>query len=189
MGRKHHILVIAIAAVVIGTLTVVSVNRLTRRFPNNAQQFEALPVAEQPFAKTTVHLYFADKDNGYLIAEQRTLTHPDNTRDLARSLVAALIAGPQKGLMRTVPEKAGIRSLFHLSDGTLCVDLTEAVRDDHPGGSKSELLTIYSLVDTLVLNLPDVDRVKILVGGRESETLVGHVDLRFPFNANMLLIR
>jgi hypothetical protein len=50
-------------------------------------------------------------------------------------------------------------------------------------------LTIYSLVNTLVLNLPEIDRIKILINGREATTLGGHVDLQFPFNANMLLIR
>jgi hypothetical protein len=31
--------------------------------------------------------------------------------------------------------------------------------------------------------------VKIIIGRRDTTTLAGHVDLRFPFQANMLLIR
>jgi len=39
------------------------------------------------------------------------------------------------------------------------------------------------------LNIPEIHAVKILIGGRESMTLAGHIDLRFPLKANMLLIR
>jgi hypothetical protein len=61
--------------------------------------------------------------------------------------------------------------------------------ENHPGGIKLELITIYSIVNSLILNIPAIDAVKILIGGREALTLAGHVDLRFPFKANMLLIR
>ncbi len=82
-------------------------------------------IVEQPFEKTTAHLYFADKDNNYLIAEQRALPHSDDPLAFGRSLVEALIEGPQKGLMRTLPEATEIRALFmvaernpvHRSDG------------------------------------------------------------------------
>ena len=50
-------------------------------------------------------------------------------------------------------------------------------------------MTVFSVVNSLVLNMPDVDAVKILIDGREETTLVGHVDLRYPLTANMLLIR
>ena len=74
-------------------------------------------------------------------------------------------------------------------DGTAYVDITAAVKDAHPGGIHSEQMTIFSIVNSLVLNVPEIDTVKILIDGREAMTLAGHVDLRHPFKANMLLIR
>jgi hypothetical protein len=50
-------------------------------------------------------------------------------------------------------------------------------------------MTIYSIVDTLVLNLEQVRQVKFLIGGQEAATLAGHVDLSRPFKADMLWIR
>ena len=50
-------------------------------------------------------------------------------------------------------------------------------------------MTIYSLVNSIVLNLPEVNAVKILIDGQEELTLAGHIDLRDPFTANMLMIR
>lgn len=189
MRGKHYILSIVLAAVVIGVIIVMVTDQLRQGPTGAGPRANLRTIVEQPFEKTTVHLYFADKDNDYLIAEQRALPHSEDPLAFGRSLVEALIQGPQKGLMRTLPEGTELRALFMVADETLCIDLTEALREAHPGGSQTELLTIYSLVNTLVLNLPAIERVKILIGGREATTLAGHIDLQFPFSANMLLIR
>jgi hypothetical protein len=44
-------------------------------------------------------------------------------------------------------------------------------------------------VNSLILNIPEIETVRILVEGKEEATLAGHVDLRFPFQANMLFVR
>jgi len=54
------------------------------------------------------------------------------------------------------------------------------VTANHPGGALEETLTVYSIVDALTVNLPAILRVQILVGGKEVDTLAGHVDLRQP---------
>ena len=69
------------------------------------------------------------------------------------------------------------------------MDLSAAVRENHPGGVDTELLTVYSIVNSLVLNIPEIRAVKILINGNESMTLAGHIDLQKPVSANMLLIR
>ena len=138
---------------------------------------------------TPVHLYFSDKENEFLIAEERTLKHPDNPAFFARSIIEALIKGPQRGLVRTVPEKTAIRAIYVTQEGICYVDLTAGIADLHPGGIKSELLTIYSIANSLVLNVPEIEAVKILVNGNESATLAGHINLQVPLKANMLLIR
>lgn len=159
-----------------------------------------LPVSNRPAdvqrgihlnsAQTTlVHLYFSDRENEFLTAEERTLKHPDSPAFFARSIVDALIKGPQRGLVRTIPEKAAIRAIYVTSEGICYVDLTAAIADHHPGGIKSELLTVYSIANSLVLNVPEVEAVKILINGNESATLAGHIDLQAALKANMLLIR
>lgn len=140
-------------------------------------------------SKSVVHLYFSDKENSFLLAEERMLIHADDPAEFGRTIIEALIAGPREGLMRTIPEAAALRALYVTGDGTAYVDITIAIKDAHPGGIYSEQMTIFSIVNSLVLNIPEIDAVKILIDGRESMTLAGHVDLRFPFRANMLLIR
>jgi spore germination protein GerM len=142
-----------------------------------------------PTQKSPVHLYFASHNSYFLMAEQRVVLHPADPVGLAGTIVKALIKGPQKGLLKTIPADTRLKALFITPDGTCYVDLSEAVSKNHPGGSKSELLTIYSMVNSLVLNVPEIERVQILIDGNQAPTLAGHIDLQVPVKADMLLIR
>jgi spore germination protein GerM len=139
--------------------------------------------------KRLVHLYFADSSGKYLSAEQRVVGQPVDVASAARKLVEELIRGPLQEGTRTLPREASLRALFVTSDGVAYVDFKADALDFHPGGVETELLTIYSIVDTLVLNLEEVRQVKFLIGGQEAVTLAGHVDLSRPFKADMLWIR
>ena len=139
--------------------------------------------------KSVVHLYFSDKDNSFLKAETRDLFHSDNPAEFGKKIIEALIEGPKTGLMRTIPANTTLKAFYITRDGTAYVDVSDTIRDAHPGGVKSELFTIYSMVNSLTLNIPEMDAVKILISGKEAMTLDGHIDMRFPFKANMLLIR
>jgi len=136
-----------------------------------------------------VHLYFSDRNQHFLMAEERILKSQQRPEFLARSIVESLIRGPQKGLMRTLPEGTAVRAVYLIPEGICYVDLEPGVAENHPGGIKSELLSIYSIVNSLVLNVTEIEAVKILINGDESMTLAGHIDLQIPIKANMLLIR
>ena len=69
------------------------------------------------------------------------------------------------------------------------VDLCGEVSTKHPGGSFTELLTVYTIVNAVTANLPTIQRVQILIDGKEAETLAGHVDLRRPLIRDVTLDR
>jgi len=139
--------------------------------------------------KSVVSLYFADTDNAFLKSEQRTISRPYDPDEFGRVIIESLIKGPEGELVRTIPGEALLKAFYIAKDGSAYADFSAAIRDKHPGGSSSELLTVYSIVNSLVMNIPEIKRVKILIEGRESMTLAGHMDLRFPFKANLLLVR
>ena len=145
-------------------------------------------VQKQTAVRSIVHLYFMNRDNTYLVAEKKEILQADDPVSFAKTIVADLIEGPNE-MVRTLPADTKLRALFIDQNKTAYVDLSGSVQGSHPGGIQSELFTIYSIVNSLVLNSPEIDRVKILIAGHESITLAGHVDIRFPFKANMLLIR
>ena len=152
---------------------------------------DPIDAAEAPRAsgKAQVHLYFGDMRGRFLKAEQRVMDLPEDSVRRGRRLVAALFSGPRNGGSRTFPQDARLRSFYITADGTAYVDLEQEPLNGHPGGVETELLSIYSIVNTLVLNVEAIRSVKLLIGGQEAATLAGHVDLRHAFKADMLWIR
>ena len=136
-----------------------------------------------------VHLYFGDPGSSFLSAENRRLIYSSDPAESGENILKMLIQGPGPGLMRTIPPETRVTALYITDDATAYVDLSKEVSDNHPGGVITELLTIYSIVNSLVLNIPEIKKVKILIAGREAITLAGHVSLRPYFKADMLLIR
>ena len=56
-------------------------------------------------------------------------------------------------------------------------DLNAAFADTHRSGVLVEELTIASLIHTLSANIPGILKVKVLVDGKERDSLAGHADL------------
>jgi spore germination protein GerM len=147
------------------------------------------PAAHPQGEKSVIHVYFADKNNSFLLSEERVITTAHTPIELGKRIMEALLQGPRTDLMQTIPAGTKLRAMFLTTNGTAYVDLTETVTEKHPGGCRSEIMTVYSIVNSLILNVPEIETVKILIGGRESITLAGHIDIRYPFKADMLLIR
>jgi len=147
------------------------------------------PDADAAVPAAVVHLFFADVENEYLTAEARRLPHQEEPIRKGRAIVEALIDGPRQPLVGTVPSGTTIRAFYITEEKVAYVDLSRQVYEKHPGGATSELMTIYSIVNSLALNIPEIDAVKILIEGRETQTLAGHIDLRLPFEANMMMVR
>lgn len=149
----------------------------------------AAPEATGESRVSEAYLYFADPRTEYLSAETRSLSHSPGPAALARAIVEALIVGPASDRARTIPEQTVLDGIYIDDVATAYVDLSAAVVDAHPGGAHSELMTVFSIVNSLILNVPQIKRVKLLVGGRDASSLAGHIDLRQPLTANMLIVR
>ncbi len=139
--------------------------------------------------KQVVHLYFADAKRPVLIAEARMMVNPGEPTVFSRQLVLELINGSARGNLPTIPKETRLRSFFLLGDGTAVVDFSAHLLENHPGSCRLEQMTLFSIVNSLILNVSEVDQVKILIDGAEVQTLTGHLPLGFPLTADMLLTR
>jgi len=182
-----------LALSVIGAALVVAMFTgwwLARHASESAPLGAASPDPHQrPLEKAMAHLYFADNQGKYLIAEQRVLEKPVDKATYGQRLIESLIAGPTQGASRTLPGDARLDTLFITPAGVAYLDFAAGSFSNHPGGAGAELLSIYSMVNTLVLNVDGIRSVKFLIGGREVVTLAGHSDLRSPFEVDMMWIR
>ncbi|MGD9136829.1 MAG: GerMN domain-containing protein [Desulfobacterales bacterium] len=189
-SKLNRIILMSIGALFIASAAcLVSQDAFADKAKKIPKDMPLQTIGSAPSKKSVAHLYFADEDYYYLMSEQRVVTHSDDALDYARSIVEALLKGPQKTLVRTIAADTQLRAIYLVPDGICYVDFSQAVRENHPGGCNSELLTIYSVVNSLILNVPEVKRVKLLIDGNEVQTLAGHIDLVYPLEANMLLIR
>ena len=136
-----------------------------------------------------VTLYFSDRDAEYLVGEMRRITKGKNMEAEAEELLQELILGPKGQLLPTVPPDAELLS-FQIDDkGIGRVNFTRALSRRHPGGSSAEMMTVYSVVNSLALNFPEVKKVQFLVDGEEIETIAGHLSLRHPISPKHDLVR
>ena len=183
--KKKHLIIFSAFSILVGCYAFTSFFLL----PAMSSEPDTFSATAKHPEKTMMHLYFSNKENSFLIAEKKLLERSDDPAQMGKMIIESLIKGPKEKLMRTISSASALRAFFVTNDKTAYVDLTQAARENHPGGCKSEMITIYSIVNSLVLNIPEIDTVKILIDGRESMTLAGHIDLRFPLKADMLLVR
>jgi germination protein M len=123
-----------------------------------------------------VNLYFSDSQAMYLVSEKRKIPQ---TTSLAKQVVVELIKGPDSSdLYSTIPEGTRVNEVY-IADDIVYVDLSEEVFKNHPGGSSGELMTVYSIVNSLT-EISPIKGVQILVEGNERNSLVGHVDISMP---------
>jgi hypothetical protein len=138
--------------------------------------------------KQEVTLFFSDTNERFLVPEKRFIPKENEPEAQAREMVRALIAGSKTGLVNTFPEKAELQGVNREGDDALSVNFRENLVANHPGGSAAEMATVYSLTNTLTTNLPAIKKIRILIGGKERESLNGHVGLKNPFMMNRELI-
>jgi len=103
----------------------------------------------------------------------------------AKQILNTLLAGPVDPGARTLPPDAALLAFYILPDGTAIADFSEALATAIPSGIQSEQLAVDSIARTLEANVPQVQRLKILIHGQEVDTLAGHVDLTQTFPVSL----
>src|SRR5918992_3141625 len=178
MSRRaaSFVLGFALALLVGGGLWWWLSGRAQRRFGADGPE-----AAGQTGERVAFNLYFPAAGGG-LRAEPRELQVTEAPKDRIRKVVEALLAGPRApGLARSFPRGVTLGSVQLGDDGVAYVDLRWPDHPDPPaGGSTEEIQRVYSLVDTVVLNVPQASRVVLLWNGVQRETFSGHLDLSRP---------
>jgi hypothetical protein len=125
-----------------------------------------------------VTLYVAYDDAGVLRPKPIRMPLPAGRQERAAEILRALLT---LYLERFSPHPLGagseIRDVYLVDPGLAVIDLNDAFADGHRSGVLVEELTVVSVVQTLSANIPGIMRVKILVEGKERDTLAGHADL------------
>ncbi len=182
----RHVQITAIVLIAAMFSTGFYILRLKARVEQNGTAADTRPIAPPVAGPTSkVELYIAFDQDGVIRARQVEVALPQEPNLRAREVLRALMgAYLQKPSPHPMAPGADVREVYLLNGGTAVVDTTAAFADDHRSGVFVEELTVASVVETLSANVPGVARVKILVDGKERETLAGHADLMSFYDVN-----
>jgi sporulation and spore germination protein len=180
----------ATAALLVAAVSVVALFMWPRRVgppPTTAVNAPAA-VSAIPGRTIKARLFYVSDDGTQLTSLEREVPFAEGPEQ-AREIVSAQIAPVALPLLSAVPPGTALRAVYITDRGDAYVDLSREAISAHPGGTLNELLTVYTIVDALTVNLPGVQSVQILIDGKEVPTLAGHVDLRQPLAKNLGLVQ
>lgn len=189
--RRRTYLLIAAGVLVVGLLAW-GVSRGLERLAGLEPEPDAAaapPVAGASVPRITATLYYGSVDGQSLVAVRREVPLAEGLVPQGREIVGMQLQAAPSPFVSVVPEGTMLRAFYVTERGDAFVDLSPEASSGHPGGSSSELLTVYAIVNAVTANLPSIQRVQILIDGREADTLAGHVDLRRPLQQDLSLVR
>ena len=133
-----------------------------------------------------ISLYFADESASELVEETRKITINEKEK-IEMQVLKELLKGPEnKDLNRTIPAETKILSV-ETKEQVCFVNLSQEFISRHTGGTMSEQLTIYSIVNTLT-SLEGIEKVQFLIEGQKNESFI-HMLINEPFVRDGSLIK
>ena len=142
-----------------------------------------------PTAHITATLFFGGRDGLLLQPVRMEVPLADGAVAQGRQIVRTLLQPPPAPYVSVIPSGTTLKAFYITSNGDAFVDLSSDITVKHPGGTYAELLTVYAIVNTITTNLQGVQRVQLLVDGKEADSVAGHVDVRRPLERDLTLVR
>lgn len=150
---------------------------------HDSREVPLVPSVNEPAAERKAVLFFV-ADGVRLAREARVLESCSETADCVKDLLDELFSGPVGELDEAIPEGAAVAGV-RLEGDLAVVDVTRPFVSEMPVGSSAEMMAVYSIVDTVCANYPQITRVKITVEGEGA--VLNHLDLRDPISPDYSL--
>lgn len=175
-------------ALLLGGLFLLALASLVWRACSGGEDSAAAPGGGESVTMTgevptrLVRLYFPGVGSK-LHGEEREIfgLEVPETEERVRSLVAGVLEGPRnEGLHPSFPPEIEVGKIMLAGDGLAYVDLISSAAAPPASGSADEMLSVYSLVNTVMLNLPEIEGVVLLWNGQQRPTFAGHLDTSRP---------
>lgn len=141
-------------------------------------------VVVAPLPEQEVQLFFANASGAPLVQETALIAGCEDETSCVRGLVEALLVGSQQGGLPVIPAQTQLLGV-EVENDLVRLNFSAELINFHPGGSLSELQTIYSLANSLSLSFPYIRQIQILVDGESRQTLKGHVRIDQPVYADL----
>ena len=125
-------------------------------------------ITEEQLRQTIVSLYFLDTQTNELVPEARLIDIKDMMSNPYEKLVNLLIEGPKnEKSIKLIPDNTKLLQNY-LEGDCLVLDFSSEILNYDKQNEKAKDNLVNSLVNTLT-ELAEINEVKILVNGQESE--------------------
>jgi spore germination protein GerM len=152
---------------------------------NEEKNSGAISNSIQYKGKIPILLYFPDSTQSYLVSEER-ITEFDTS--LEKTIIKELLRGPLSASgVSPIPKGTKLLSISKSGD-TVTVNLSGEFKSNHPGGSTGELMSIYTIVNSLT-EIPGINRVLFKINNKLESTLAGHITFNKPISRNRALFK
>ena len=148
------------------------------------QTAETPPHPEKP-ADDSLFLRVFYPSEGKLVMEDRKVKRQVNTLAISEEILNEFLKGPAKG-GSDVPQGTRVLGMYFGNDKILYVDLSDEFRRNFQGDAETEFLLLKGLYESIISNVQGIDDVKIILEGKETESIGGHLYTLYPLK-NMLL--
>lgn len=130
-------------------------------------------------------LYFSDENGEYLTSEIRKIKVPKG-EVMEKLIVSELLEGPKNEKnLQVIPSGTKIISV-ETKEGVCFVNLSKEFITKHPGGTTAEIMTVYSIVNSLT-EIANINKVQFLIDGEKRE-LFNHIVINEPLERDVSYI-
>lgn len=150
---------------------------------NESKQGTSKPESAKPVT-VEVQLYYPDEEGEKVVPVKATVA----AKDKYKAVVEALIKGTDTPHLTGIFPKGTKVNRVMVQNGLATVDFSPELVERFVGGSTGEEMLVGSLVNTLT-EFPEITSVQIVVNGKETETISGHLDISAPFTRQPGLLK
>lgn len=144
-----------------------------QKYRSSYEMMDSPPPA-QTEGRRMVTLFFA-VDGTHLARESRDIDPCDDDTSCLKDILDELLNGPVGEYTEVIPEGATVEGA-RLEGPLATVDFNRSFSEMIVSGSSAEMLAVYSIVNTIAANFPNIQKVKITVEGN-SGVVLNHLDL------------
>jgi spore germination protein GerM len=117
---------------------------------------------------------------GRLVMEERRVKRQDSLSVMAEGIIGEFLRAGSAQARSDVPQGTKLLGVFHGIDGILYIDFSDEFRRNFQGDALTEFLLLKALYDSIISNMTGVDDVKVLIEGKEIESIGGHFFALYP---------
>ena len=143
----------------------------------SSHEMPVTPPQQHAEGKRSVTLFFA-AEGTRLVREARVLDPCEDAAVCLKSVLDELLNGPVGEFEETVPEGSAVEAV-RIEGNQATIEFNRTFSDAMLSGSSAEMLAVYSVVNTVAVNFPQIQKVKINVDGNK-EVILSHLDLSDP---------